>query len=278
MLGGCIGRGGIGAVACFLFILPSRKSLAGAKRGVASVVGDSLASPQSGGAEGIGDFCCGFVAVDEATANRFSKKLSFLIILIVWKTNLSGCFSILPATDLVPGDIVEVSVGCKIPADMRMIEMLSYQLRVDQAILTGESCSVGKELGSTLTTNAVYQDKTNILFSGTVVVAGRARAVVVGVGSNTAMGNIRDSMLRTEDEATPLKKKLDEFGTFLAKGMVGSDYHHTITPTQLQHRLALDLLMSPLCTHSISDDHSAPYISSKSIGVEATYRQVASSA
>ncbi|KAL6992823.1 Calcium-transporting ATPase 3, endoplasmic reticulum-type [Sarracenia purpurea var. burkii] len=52
---------------------------------------------------------------------------------------------------------------------------------------------------------------------GTVVVAGRARAVVVGVGSNTVMGSIRDSMLRTEDEVTPLKRKLDEFGTFLAK-------------------------------------------------------------
>ncbi|KAA8537867.1 hypothetical protein F0562_027553 [Nyssa sinensis] len=133
----------------------------------------------------------------------------------------NGCFSILPAPDLVPGDIVEVSVGCKIPADLRMIEMLSDQLRVDQAILTGESCSVEKELDSTLATNAVYQDKTNILFSATVVVAGRARAVVVGVGSNTAMGSIRDSMLRTEDEATPLKKKLDEFGTFLAKVIAG---------------------------------------------------------
>ncbi|XP_050266596.1 calcium-transporting ATPase 3, endoplasmic reticulum-type isoform X1 [Quercus robur] len=133
----------------------------------------------------------------------------------------NGCFSILPATELVPGDIVEVSVGCKIPADMRMIEMLSNQLRVDQAILTGESCSVEKELKSTRATNAVYQDKTNILFSGTVVVAGRTRAVVVGVGSNTAMGSIRDSMLQTEDEATPLKKKLDEFGTFLAKVIAG---------------------------------------------------------
>ncbi|XP_066165225.1 calcium-transporting ATPase 3, endoplasmic reticulum-type isoform X2 [Oryza sativa Japonica Group] len=129
----------------------------------------------------------------------------------------NGCFSILPATELVPGDIVEVGVGCKVPADMRTIEMLSHQLRVDQAILTGESCSVAKELESTSTMNAVYQDKTNILFSGTVVVAGRARAVVIGVGSNTAMGSIRDAMLRTEDEATPLKKKLDEFGTFLAK-------------------------------------------------------------
>ncbi|KAF3773711.1 Calcium-transporting ATPase 3, partial [Nymphaea thermarum] len=49
----------------------------------------------------------------------------------------NGCFSIIPATDLVPGDIVEVGVGCKVPADMRMIEMLSSHFRVDQAILTG---------------------------------------------------------------------------------------------------------------------------------------------
>ncbi|KAK4787617.1 hypothetical protein SAY86_011450 [Trapa natans] len=133
----------------------------------------------------------------------------------------NGCFSILPATDLVPGDIVEVSVGCKVPADMRMIEMLSDIFRVDQAILTGESSSVEKELESTVATNAVYQDKTNILFSGTVVVVGRARAIVVGVGANTAMGSIRDSMLHTGDEATPLKKKLDEFGTFLAKVIAG---------------------------------------------------------
>ncbi|KAJ6675949.1 CALCIUM-TRANSPORTING ATPASE [Salix viminalis] len=112
----------------------------------------------------------------------------------------NGCFSILPATELVPGDIVEVSVGCKVPADMRMIEMLSNLLRVDQAILTGESCSVEKELESTIATNAVYQDKTNIIFSGTVVVVGQ------GTGY---------------DEATPLKKKLDEFGTFLAKVIAG---------------------------------------------------------
>jgi Ca2+ transporting ATPase len=133
----------------------------------------------------------------------------------------NGCFSILPATELVPGDIVEVGVGFKVPADMRMVEILSNQLRVDQAILTGESCSVAKELECAVATNAVYQDKTNILFSGTVIVAGRARAVVIGVGSNTAVGSIRDAMIHTEDEMTPLKKKLDEFGTFLAKVIAG---------------------------------------------------------
>ncbi|CAH2038415.1 unnamed protein product, partial [Thlaspi arvense] len=133
----------------------------------------------------------------------------------------NGCFSILPATELVPGDIVEVTVGCKIPADLRMIEMSSNEFRVDQAILTGESCSVEKDVDCTLTTNAVYQDKKNVLFSGTDVVAGRGRAVVIGVGSNTAMGSIHDSMLHTDDEATPLKKKLDEFGSFLAKVIAG---------------------------------------------------------
>ncbi|KAK6260849.1 hypothetical protein SCA6_015323 [Theobroma cacao] len=132
---------------------------------------------------------------------------------------IAGCFSILPATELVPGDIVEVSVGSKSPADMRMIEMLSDQLRVDQAILTGDMMRVA------------YASK-KLKFMGTVVVAGRARAVVIGVAANTAVGNIRDSMLQTDDackfsyfhqcivprqlEVTPLKK-LDEFGTFLAK-------------------------------------------------------------
>ncbi|RID48747.1 hypothetical protein BRARA_I05236 [Brassica rapa] len=133
----------------------------------------------------------------------------------------NGCFSILPASELVPGDIVEVTVGCKIPADLRIIEMSSNEFRVDQAILTGESCSVEKDVECTSTTNAVYQDKKNILFSGTDVVAGRGRAVVIGVGSNTAMGSIHDSMLHTDDEATPLKKKLDEFGSFLAKVIAG---------------------------------------------------------
>ncbi|GMH15052.1 hypothetical protein Nepgr_016893 [Nepenthes gracilis] len=64
---------------------------------------------------------------------------------------------------------------------------------------------------------AFQADVAIVLHNGTVVVAGCARVVVIGVGSNIAMGSIRESMLRTEDEVTPLKKKLDEFGIFLAK-------------------------------------------------------------
>ena len=85
----------------------------------------------------------------------------------------------LPAAELVPGDVVEVVVGNKVPADIRLIGMLSTTLRVDQAILTGESGSVVKELGRTAMHKAVVQDKTCIMYSGTVVTVGRARGVVV---------------------------------------------------------------------------------------------------
>ncbi|CAM6091810.1 unnamed protein product [Calypogeia fissa] len=129
----------------------------------------------------------------------------------------NGLWSILPAAELVPGDIAEVAVGGQIPADMRVIEILSSELRVDQAILTGESCSVSKGVEETMAHKVVYQDKTNVLFSGTVVTAGRARAIVVGIGGKTAMGTIHHAMSQAVEEISPLKKKLDEFGAFLSK-------------------------------------------------------------
>ena len=66
-------------------------------------------------------------------------------------------------------------------------------------------------------TQAVYQDKTCMLFSCTVVTVGRGRAVVTACGVHTAIGKIHDAMAETVEEMTPLKKKLDEFGTLLAK-------------------------------------------------------------
>lgn len=137
-----------------------------------------------------------------------------------------GRLRVVKASALVPGDIIELAVGAKVPADCRIIGILSSTLRVDQAILTGESGSVEKEAGhiedSERARRAVVQDKTCLLFSGTVVSVGRARAVVVGTGLNTAIGKIRDAMKNhgggdDEEELTPLKKKLDEFGRLLSK-------------------------------------------------------------
>ena len=128
-----------------------------------------------------------------------------------------GRLSIVEASELVPGDIVEVTVGSKVPADMRIISLLSSTFRVDQALLTGESISVEKDEKKTSEVDVVYQDKTCILFCGTVVTAGKARGVVIGTGSRTAIGRIRDEMTEVEESQTPLQKKLDEFGTLLSK-------------------------------------------------------------
>ncbi|XP_058889181.1 sarcoplasmic/endoplasmic reticulum calcium ATPase 2-like [Acipenser ruthenus] len=121
------------------------------------------------------------------------------------------------AKDLVPGDIVEVAVGDKVPADIRLSSIKSTTLRVDQSILTGESVSVIKHTDPVPDPRAVNQDKKNMLFCGTNIAAGKAVGVVIATGVNTEIGKIRDEMAATEQERTPLQQKLDEFGEQLSK-------------------------------------------------------------
>ncbi|XP_015245317.1 PREDICTED: sarcoplasmic/endoplasmic reticulum calcium ATPase 1 isoform X2 [Cyprinodon variegatus] len=121
------------------------------------------------------------------------------------------------AREIVPGDIVEVSVGDKVPADIRIISIKSTTLRVDQSILTGESVSVIKHTDAVPDPRAVNQDKKNMLFSGTNIAAGKAIGVVAATGVATEIGKIRDQMAATEQEKTPLQAKLDEFGEQLSK-------------------------------------------------------------
>lgn len=129
-----------------------------------------------------------------------------------------GHVSRVKAEDLVPGDIISVSVGDRIPADCRLINIESNSFAVDQAILTGESESVGKDCRAVINDDkAVLQDQVNMLFSGTTVVTGRAKAVVVLTGANTAIGDIHESITAQISEPTPLKQKLNDFGDSLAK-------------------------------------------------------------
>ncbi|KFU95909.1 Sarcoplasmic/endoplasmic reticulum calcium ATPase 3, partial [Chaetura pelagica] len=121
------------------------------------------------------------------------------------------------ARDIVPGDIVEVAVGDKVPADIRIIEIQSTTLRVDQSILTGESVSVIKHADPIPDPRAVNQDKKNMLFSGTNISAGKAVGVVIATGLYTEIGKIRNQMVETEPEKTPLQQKLDEFSQQLSK-------------------------------------------------------------
>ncbi|KUI66000.1 Sarcoplasmic/endoplasmic reticulum calcium ATPase 3 [Cytospora mali] len=130
----------------------------------------------------------------------------------------NGHLTRVKAEYLVPGDIISVHIGDRIPADCRLIAMESNSFAVDQAILTGESESVSKDCNAIVSDEkAVKQDQVNMLFSGTTVVTGKAKAVVVLTGSNTAIGDIHESIAAQISEPTPLKQKLNDFGDNLAK-------------------------------------------------------------
>ena len=122
-----------------------------------------------------------------------------------------GQISKIRAEELVPGDIISIAVGDRIPADCRLLAIQSNSFNVDQAILTGESESVGKDTDAVTDSRAVKQDQINILFSGTTVVTGHATAVVVLTGSSTAIGDIHESITAQISEPTPLKQKLNDF-------------------------------------------------------------------
>ena len=123
------------------------------------------------------------------------------------------------AEEIVPGDIVELAVGDKIPADMRVIKITSSVLRVDQAVLTGESVSVMKDPNFVADEQVVKQNMINMLFSGTIVTMDKAVGVVVQTGSHTSIGGIHTSITETEVQKTPLQTKRDEFGETLAKAI-----------------------------------------------------------
>ena len=106
-----------------------------------------------------------------------------------------GSFTKINPAGLVPGDIVELSVGDSVPADCRLLSITSRAFRVDQSILTGESESVTKSIKAVKDHNAVKQDQDCIVFSGTTVSYGHALAVVVLTGEKTAIGDIHQSIV-----------------------------------------------------------------------------------
>ncbi|OAL49261.1 calcium ATPase [Pyrenochaeta sp. DS3sAY3a] len=128
-----------------------------------------------------------------------------------------GHITRIKADELVPGDVISVAIGDRIPADCRILSIQSNSFNIDQSILTGESESVPKDTRPVKDANAVKQDQVNMLFSGTTVVTGHATALVVLTGGNTAIGDIHESITAQISAPTPLKEKLNDFGDQLAK-------------------------------------------------------------
>lgn len=118
------------------------------------------------------------------------------------------------ARDLVAGDLVQMETGVVVPADCRIVE--NYNLRVQEAALTGESEAVEKTSADIANAEAALGDRKNMLFSGTHVTYGRGTAVVVATGMQTELGKIASLLQSVRHELTPLQKRLDRLGKTLA--------------------------------------------------------------
>mmetsp|Transcript_20295 Transcript_20295/g.44334 ORF Transcript_20295/g.44334 Transcript_20295/m.44334 type:complete len:1049 (-) Transcript_20295:1149-4295(-) len=125
----------------------------------------------------------------------------------------------LPSRELVPGDVVELHVGDKVPADIRVVQLRTATVRAEQASLTGESVAVSKSTDPVGDANCELQAKENMLFSGTAIANGTVVGIVTATGMGTEIGKIQSQIQEAakEDDDTPLKKKLNEFGEMLAQ-------------------------------------------------------------
>ena len=112
------------------------------------------------------------------------------------------------AEDLVVGDIILLESGTKISADARLIDC--YNLQVDESILTGESISITKNT-NTLPEDTILAERKNMVYSGTSVMTGRAKAVVVAISINTEIGKIASVVAETKEEKSPLTIRMEKF-------------------------------------------------------------------
>jgi len=134
-----------------------------------------------------------------------------------------GKMVILHSDELVPGDVVLLEAGDAVPADGRIIENAS--LKIEEAALTGESVPVNKALEALGLAEGQEDvplgDRKNMCYMGSTVVYGRGKAVITATGMETEMGKIAGALAATEEEQTPLQRKLDELGKLLSKMVLG---------------------------------------------------------
>lgn len=128
-----------------------------------------------------------------------------------------GQYTTIPVAEIVPGDIVQLAAGDRVPADMRLINQKN--LSVEEAALTGESLPSQKSI-EPVAKDAVIGDRKCMVYSGTLVTSGSATAVVVTTGMLTELGKISDMLSQTTDLKTPLTKKLEVIGKYLTIGIV----------------------------------------------------------
>ncbi|MEC4890230.1 MAG: cation-translocating P-type ATPase [Nitrospira sp.] len=137
------------------------------------------------------------------------KRLSIVTARVVRE----GVVHVLPAQALVPGDLILLEAGDRVPADARLLS--ATHLRAQEANLTGESTPVEKSSAVQLVADLPIADRVNMVFLGTNVAGGKGRALVVATGLRTELGHIASMLQRTEREPTPLQRRLARLGHVL---------------------------------------------------------------
>ena len=130
-----------------------------------------------------------------------------------------GELKVIESSRLVPGDVVALEAGDAVPADGRLLE--SASLKIEEAALTGESVPVNKAVEVIFDGDVPLGDRRNMCYMGSTVVYGRGRAVVTATGMGTEMGRIAGVLAQTEQEQTPLQRKLSQLGGVLSKLVLG---------------------------------------------------------
>ena len=156
-------------------------------------------------------FCAVLGFVQEYRAERALEALKKMLTPTITALR-GGKEEEIPSKELVPGDILLLEAGDKIPADARLVE--NHSLRCDEASLTGESVPVGKDI-KPLSENVRVSDRRNIVFTGTIVTYGRGKAVVTSTGMSTEFGKIAEEVMTVKTEKTPLEKRTEEIGKWL---------------------------------------------------------------
>ena len=122
------------------------------------------------------------------------------------KVKRDGVIKVIPSTEIVPGDYIIIETGSYIPADSRLIK--SYNLKVEESALTGETVPVLKDEKTILNENTPIGDMTNMVFATTIAVSGHAIGIVTDIGMNTKVGKIASLIVSDEAPETPLQRKL----------------------------------------------------------------------
>jgi Ca2+-transporting ATPase len=122
-----------------------------------------------------------------------------------------GDHKVIPSSELVPGDIIELEAGDHVPADSRLVSVTAH-FTTQEASLTGESNPVIKTAYSLDEKDIPLADRANIVYMGTSVTSGKAKALVVETGMQTELGRIADMIQEIKQEVTPLQRKLEQFG------------------------------------------------------------------